>query len=379
MAYVKVSTTKNAIAALRYGEHEKGVIRGGVDCPEDTETAARLFVADRIMWNKDGGLQAHVVIQSFEGRECSPEVANEIGRELARKVAPNHRAMVYTHQDSEGGNIHNHIVICSVNQQDGHKLDTHGMLWKCRDVSNELTEKRGLSNIKERSAAMRYTQAERGLAAKNIQSWKDEIREVIDNAKRECRSVEEFKEYLKECGITINERNSRKEEGGKSWTYYHPNGGRVRAVKLGDDYSRSEVVRSLSAERRQVSALEKVKQSNDGGAALLDKALRSVNEQAENERILANTRKLFADDAVMKRALSGRSFDNSGQIQSRIALLSQALSVLDSVGNGGMVNLGAAMSAAAERAKIQDAIDTLKSVLSSTEAKAEAAKVFERW
>ena len=55
MAYVKVSRSSNATAALRYGEHEKGVIRGGVDCPEDTETARRLFTADRIMWNKDSG------------------------------------------------------------------------------------------------------------------------------------------------------------------------------------------------------------------------------------------------------------------------------------------------------------------------------------
>ena len=49
MAYNAVSTTKNAIAALRYGEHEQSVIRGGVDCPEDTETAIKLFKADRIM------------------------------------------------------------------------------------------------------------------------------------------------------------------------------------------------------------------------------------------------------------------------------------------------------------------------------------------
>ena len=328
------------------------------------------------MWNKDSGLQAHVVIQSFEGRECSPYVANEIGQELAKKVAPGHRAMVYTHQDSEGGNIHNHIVICSVNQQDGHKLDTHGMLWKCREASNELTDKRGLSNIKERSAAMRYTQAERGLAAKNIQPWKDEIREVVDNAKRDCRSIEEFKTYLAERGITINERNSRKEEGGKSWTYYHPNGDRVRAVKLGDDYSRSGVVRSLSMERRQMSALEKVEQSRNSGAALLDKALQSVNQQAENERILANARKLFKEDDVMKRALSGRSV-NAGQIQSRISALSQALEVLTSSGggNGGIVDLGSAMTVAAERAEIEKAIDTLKSVLSSAEAKADAVRV----
>ena len=80
MAYNAVSTTKNAIAALRYGEHEQSVIRGGVDCSPDTETACRLFAADRILWNKDSGLQAHILIQSFDGRECSPKKPTKSGR-----------------------------------------------------------------------------------------------------------------------------------------------------------------------------------------------------------------------------------------------------------------------------------------------------------
>ena len=361
MAYVSVSTTKNAIAALRYGEHEKSVIRGGVDCPDDTEMTIKLFMADRIMWNKDGGLQAHIVIQSFEGQECSPEEANEIGQELAKKVAPGHRAMVYTHQESEGGNIHNHIVVCAVNHENGRKLDTHGFLWTCRDASNGLTDKRGLSNIKKRSAALRYTQAEKGLVTKGIQPWKDEIREVVDNAKRDCRNIAEFTAYLKKHGITINERKSSREDGGKSWTYYHPNGSRVRAVKLGDNYSRSGVVRSLSMERRQMSS------------TLLDSALQSVNRRAENERLLAHARRILDDD-VMKRAVSGQSV-NAGQIQSRIAALSQALDALSSAGNGGIVDLGSAMTASAERAKIADAINVLKSSLASAEAKVGAVRV----
>ena len=257
MAYVKVSTSKNAVAALRYGEHEKGVVRGGVDCPADTEMAIKLFEADRVMWNKDSGLEAHIIIQSFEGRECSAEEANKIGQELAKKVAPGHRAMVYTHQKSEGGNIHNHIVICSVNQNDGRKLDTYGMLWKSRKESNELTNARGLSDITERVAGLRYTQAEKGLVEKGEFSWKDNIREVIDNAKLECKSETEFKSYLAEHGITINERNSKREESGKSWTYYHPNGGKVRGVKLGEDYTRSVVLQSLQNQENKNSVIEK--------------------------------------------------------------------------------------------------------------------------
>lgn len=284
MAYVKVSRSSNATAALRYGEHEKGVIRGGVDCPEDTETARRLFTADRIMWNKDSGVQAHVIIQSFDGRECSPEEANKIGQELARAVAPGHRAMVYTHQESQGGNTHNHIVICAVNQENGKKLDDHGFLWRARQQSNELTKERGLSVIHERTAALRYTQAERGLIDKGVQPWKDEIREVIDHAKQECRNVEDFKAYLQRHGIEINERGSRTEKGGKSWTYKHPDGGKVRGAKLGEEYTRSAVTESLSMEKSHETALEQVEQLQDDSSSTLEKALQMADKAGEKEQ-----------------------------------------------------------------------------------------------
>ena len=78
MAYVKVSRSSNATAALRYGEHEKGVIRGGVDCPEDTETARRLFTADRIMWNKELREQGYNPYFNEDGDLMDSELENMI-------------------------------------------------------------------------------------------------------------------------------------------------------------------------------------------------------------------------------------------------------------------------------------------------------------
>lgn len=286
MAYVKVSTTRNATAALRYGEHEKSVIRGGVDCPEDTETARRLFTADRIMWNKDSGLQAHVFIQSFDGRECSPEKANDLGQELVKRVAPGHRAMVYTHQESDGGNIHNHIVVCAVNHENGRKLDTSGMLWKCRDTSNEISRENGLSVIQYgreagvfvRSADLNYTQAERGLLDKGETSWKDNIREAVDKAKETSRSIDEFRKRLEADGITINERGSRKTESGKKWTYYVEHEGKqckARGEKLGNAYTLESVEKAVSRER--VSALDRVQQMQATGKSAIEKADKLIN------------------------------------------------------------------------------------------------------
>ena len=290
MAYNAVSTTKNAIAALRYGEHEESVIRGGVDCPADTETAIKLFKADRIMWNKDSGIQAHILIQSFDGKECTPEEANRLGQELARKVAPGHRAMVYTHQESEGGNIHNHIVICAVNHENGKKLDGHGLLYKTRHESNELCKEHGLSVITpEHKAELRYTMAEQAMIDKGQKSWKNDIREAVEEGKAKCRSLDEFQAHLKDHGITIKERGSSKEQGGKQWTYYAEHEGkevRVRAAKLGEAYSRDSVMQELS--REKVSALDKVQSMQQAGKSALEKANQliagKVQQEQERER-----------------------------------------------------------------------------------------------
>src|SRR5699024_11657031 len=70
------------------------------------------------------GIQAHHVIQSFKPDEVTPEKANQVGLELAKKLAPNHEVAVYTHDDTN--HVHNHIVINSVNFETGKKYQAHG-------------------------------------------------------------------------------------------------------------------------------------------------------------------------------------------------------------------------------------------------------------
>lgn len=286
MAWSGVSTTGNAIATLRYGEHEASVIRGGVDCPPDTATAEKLFYADRIMWNKLEGVQAHVIVQSFDGQECSPEEANKIGQELAKKVAPDHRAMVYTHQESQGGNIHNHIVISAVNHENGKKLDSHAFLYKSRHASDELCKEHGLSIITpEKKAELRYTLAEQNIIDKGGRSWKNDIREAVEEGKAKAKNLEEFKEMLEAKGISIRERGSGKTESGKQWTYYTEHEGkqvRVRGAKLGEAYTCERVTKELG--REKVSALEKVEEMQKAGTSILDKANQLINGKVQQEQ-----------------------------------------------------------------------------------------------
>lgn len=193
--------------------------------------------------------------------------------------------MVYTHQEAQGGNIHNHIVISSVNHENGKKLDGHGLLYKTRHESNELCKEHGLSIIKERKAELRYTLAEQNMIDKGKQSWKNDIREVVEQAKAKCRSLEEFKDHLHEYGITINERKSSQRKSGKQWTYCTQHDGKevkVRAAKLGEAYSLESVDKALKLEK--VSALEEVQQLQNAGKSTLDKANAIINGKVKTEQ-----------------------------------------------------------------------------------------------
>src|SRR5699024_11681915 len=78
----------------------------------------------RELFSKNDGIQAHHVIQSFKPDEVTHEKANQVGLELAKKLAPIHEVAVYTHDDTN--HVHNHIVINSVNFETGKKYQAHG-------------------------------------------------------------------------------------------------------------------------------------------------------------------------------------------------------------------------------------------------------------
>ena len=301
MAYVKVATTKNCIAALRYGEHEKDCIKSGVDCPDNTAMAEKLFKADRVMWNKDSGVQAHIIIQSFEGKECTPGEANKMGQELARKVAPGHRAMVYTHTESEGGNIHNHIVISAVNHENGRKLDGHGFLYEARAKSNEITLEHGLSVIEPgRGCEFRYSMAEKAMEDKGVKTWKDEIRYHVENGLDKSRNEQEFKEYLKEHGISVNERE-RKKDGEKSWTYVDEEGHKVRAVKLGDTYSRDNVLQEME-KKKEISQEPRVSAMDRGNALIRSDIAQEQQKEQNRANTMEKAHNLIKSDLQSERA-----------------------------------------------------------------------------
>lgn len=236
MATIQLGNTKVANRLISYCE-KRAVEREGVNTAPDIAKAQ--MKATREMWGKNGGVQAHHVIQSFRPDEVTPNQANEIGRELAEKIAPGHEVVVYTHDDK--AHIHNHIVINSVNVEDGKKYQSSKEnLYNVREESDQLCKERGLSIAKEYSAEVRYTQAEKGLIERDKYSWKDDIREKVDLEKTVSKDFEHLKENLKEKhGIDVKER-------GKNITFTHPdNNMKVRGSKLGNDYEKETLQREF--------------------------------------------------------------------------------------------------------------------------------------
>lgn len=76
-------------SVVSYVEAEKRAeVANSLDCDVDYEE--NQFKVTREMWGKSGGIQAHHVIQSFKPDEVDPQQANEIGLQLAEKMARSH-------------------------------------------------------------------------------------------------------------------------------------------------------------------------------------------------------------------------------------------------------------------------------------------------
>ena len=287
MAYVKVGSHASASACLTYGEYKDGERRegvevGGVNCTP--ETAKQEFRAARVMWQKEDGLQCHTVIQSFDDSDgLTPQQANKLGQETARRLAPGYQAMVYTHTDGAGGKTHNHIVINAVSVEDGKKLNTRGFLNDARRVSNEISRENGLHVITERTRGTRFTQAEQGLADRGVQSWKDELREVVEVARSSCRSMEQFRTKLEGYGVRISER-TRKRDGETGWTYQHPNGMKCRAAKLGEDYTPQAIARTMAQQPQREPQQEQARPTSY--SVVVEEAQQDKAAQEEARRAL---------------------------------------------------------------------------------------------
>ncbi len=192
----------------------------------------------------------HIKLSCARQDNVSPRQAQRYAEEMAQLLFPEHECVIATHTDTK--TVHSHIVVNAVNPITGRKLHiTSDEYGRMKDEANRIGEKYGFSYTDWRKKAKnKRTSQERHIKLKGGTSWKEELREVIQESIGESRNEQEFKSYLKRCyGVEIT-------RSGKDYSYLHPNKSKpVRGAKLGTNYTKSEVLKRIGKQNyRQKSA-----------------------------------------------------------------------------------------------------------------------------
>ena len=132
-------------------------------------------------FKKMEGRQFYHFVQSFaETDALTPQEANAIGLELARREFPDFEVVVATHLDTS--HIHNHLVVNSVSCETGRKLhQSTDDLPKHRQTNDEICAAHGLSVLEQpekRSKKKRMKPGEHQ-AVLHSDSWKLDLIHAI--------------------------------------------------------------------------------------------------------------------------------------------------------------------------------------------------------
>ena len=295
MATAKISSSKSTSRAINYAE-KRAVEKSGLNC--DVDYAKSAFKATRELYDKTGGNQGHVVIQSFKPGEVTPEQCNQLGLELAEKIAPNHQVAIYTHEDTE--HVHNHIVINSIDLDTGKKFYNNKQALKdIRQANDEISKTHNLS-IPDKQAQIRYTQAEQNIMDKSKDvkaSWKNQIRIAIEDTKEQATDFDEFNELLKPKGVEIARMTD------KTITYKHiKEDKKVRGSKLGNDYDKEELDNGfrLEKQRRNRQSEQEIRPNFKATKEDWDE-FREENERREREHQRRETERINAENERLRK------------------------------------------------------------------------------
>ena len=202
---------KNLEAVINYAKNgdktEKGILVSGINCLPDT-AYFQMMLTKKNFHKEDGRLGYHI-IQSFNGKEVSPEKCNSIGVELAQSLfGDKYQVLVCTHIDKE--NVHNHIILNSVSFVDGSKYhNSNAELAFIRETNDDLCRKYGLSVIESKKANKETDIARSRTTNYNRNSGKMElIKTDIDEAIGNAKKYQDFVDMLAYKGYCVKKSNN---------------------------------------------------------------------------------------------------------------------------------------------------------------------------
>ena len=189
--------------ALNRDKTESVCFETGLSCL--CETAFADMRANNLRWHKTGGVQGYHLVQSFAEGEVTPELAHQIGVELADQLlSGRYQAVVTTHLNTR--HIHNHIVWCAVALDNGRKYHSNARSYytEVRAKSDALCRQYGLSVIETPESERGKRQYAKWQAETSGQpTWRTAIRMDIDEVVSMALTWRQFLALLEQKGYEI--------------------------------------------------------------------------------------------------------------------------------------------------------------------------------
>ena len=177
----------------------------------------------------------HFKLSCARKDNVSPEQAHLYAQELAAILFSDDECVIATHTDTK--TVHSHIIVNAVNPITGKKLRiTESDYTKMKDEANRLGSEFGYTstNFRKKAQNKRTTQ-ESHIILKGGTSWKEDLREVIEEAKRSSSTQEEFISHLALYGVSVTRSKTE-------YSFLHPQKKKaIRGLKLGNNYTKKEI------------------------------------------------------------------------------------------------------------------------------------------
>ena len=348
MAITTITSTKNGKGSIDY------VLKGRTEDkknPEERTLAVRGHNLDpsraaeqmAAVWRnfgKDDGntIQTYRIIQSFRESDFHKdnyediEKANEIGLALAEKLYPTRQALIVTQADGEGGKVHNHIIVNSVEPVAGKSLRGIETSWeKTISKANDEVLKEHKIKALERGTLrdVAYSRSELSIITDKTASWKDTIRDAVEDSisDKNITSIDDLKEKLKDDydidlklrGKTITYAgtfNTSKDEENPKFVER-----KVRATKLGNHYTLEGLNHGFRENEKQrqrettnkLRTIERIEPTTkDSAAVQLGKSGARKIDEGESFTVGAKSnRRSTRDDKSKSKSVDERSTTTS--------------------------------------------------------------------
>ena len=249
--YVKnPEKTENLSEALGYAVNHSKTERShyvsGINCSPgkalDQMQAAKKHFA------KEGGVVAYHGYQSFAPGEITPDLAHQIGLELAQRLwGEKYQVVVATHLDR--GHIHNHFVVNTVSWVDGKRYHRTGKdYYDMQAISDELCNQHSLSVIQRSEPGRAKHYGEWQAKQQGRPTWRGMVKADVDAAIAAAQTDRQFFDLLRKQGYAV--------KMGKDISVRPP--GKERFVRLmrnfGEGYSLGAIKKRILENRMKIPA-----------------------------------------------------------------------------------------------------------------------------